>query len=55
VSHKLLVEKLRKVYFVCKYCGYKIKATNLEKKDLLGWDNILNTQTTANINKLELR
>ena len=55
VSHQLLVEKLRKTYFKCKYCGFKIKATKLEKKDLLGWDNILNTQTTAKINKLELR
>lgn len=55
VSHKLMVEKLRKVYFTCKYCQFKIKATKLEKKDRLGWDNVLNTKTTANINKLELR
>ena len=55
VSHQLMVEKLRKAYFVCKYCGQRVRAKGLPQRCLLGWDNILNTNTTGDLNKLELR
>lgn len=50
VSHSKMVEKLRKAYFTCRYCGFRIKATKLESKYKIGWDNVLNTKTTAQIN-----